>query len=123
MPTGRSSTISTDAPRRASSYATAQPTTPAPTTMMSVGRSIAHQLNVVGDLAMSLRCERIHPLKSSEPREVAISGVQRRAVLDGDGRQRGIRHERPNGLPRLDQALQYFPVPLAWFENGDRGSG
>ena len=35
MPTGRSSTISTAAPRRASSYATAQPTMPAPTTMMS----------------------------------------------------------------------------------------
>ena len=37
MPTGRSSTISTDAPRRASSWATAQPTMPAPTTMMSEG--------------------------------------------------------------------------------------
>src|SRR6478736_2552576 len=37
MPTGRSSTISTDAPRRASSWATAQPMMPAPTTMMSEG--------------------------------------------------------------------------------------
>src|SRR5436309_2839941 len=37
MPTGRSSTISTDAPRRASSWATAQPTIPAPTTMISEG--------------------------------------------------------------------------------------
>ena len=34
-PTGRSSTSSTDAPRHASSWATAQPITPAPTTMMS----------------------------------------------------------------------------------------
>src|SRR4029453_18437127 len=37
MPTGRSSTISTDAPRAASSWATAQPMMPAPTTMMSEG--------------------------------------------------------------------------------------
>src|SRR3954447_20718573 len=37
MPTGRSSTISTDAPRLASSCAIAQPTIPAPTTMMSEG--------------------------------------------------------------------------------------
>src|SRR5213593_3884589 len=44
MPTGRSSTISTEAPRRASSSATAHPTTPAPTTMMSVGRVIRLQL-------------------------------------------------------------------------------
>src|SRR3954467_7361123 len=37
IPAGRSSTISTDAPRRASSYATAQPTMPAPMTMTSRG--------------------------------------------------------------------------------------
>src|SRR5437016_428739 len=44
IPTGRSSTISTDAPRRASSSATAHPTTPAPMTMMSVGRVMRLQL-------------------------------------------------------------------------------
>src|SRR5580765_4387115 len=38
MPTGRSSTISTDTPRLASSCAIAHPTIPAPTTMMSEGR-------------------------------------------------------------------------------------
>src|SRR6187431_2910849 len=37
IPAGRSSMISTEAPRRASSYAIAQPTTPAPTTTMSRG--------------------------------------------------------------------------------------
>src|SRR5216684_2952489 len=37
MPAGRSSMISTAAPRRANSYATAQPTMPAPTTTMSLG--------------------------------------------------------------------------------------
>src|SRR5262245_43221747 len=48
MEGGRSSTISTDAPRRASSSATAHPTTPAPTTMMSVGRVIGLQLILRG---------------------------------------------------------------------------
>src|SRR5216684_3165969 len=38
MPTGLMSTIATEAPRRDSSYATAHPTIPAPTTMMSEGR-------------------------------------------------------------------------------------
>ena len=45
MPTGRSSTISTDAPRRASSCAMAHPTIPAPTTMMSEGRPMKSQLS------------------------------------------------------------------------------
>src|SRR6267378_7161144 len=41
MPTGRRpSTTWTDAPRRASSYATAHPTIPAPTTTMSDGRGM-----------------------------------------------------------------------------------
>src|SRR5262245_15273629 len=44
IPTGRSSTISTDAPRCANSSATAQPTMPAPITMMSEGRVIGFQL-------------------------------------------------------------------------------
>src|SRR5262245_59565720 len=44
IPTGRSSTISTDAPRCASSSAIAQPTTPAPMTMMSEGCDIRFQL-------------------------------------------------------------------------------
>src|SRR5262245_33937362 len=47
MPIGRSSTISTDAPRRASSAATAQPTIPAPTTMMSEGRDICVRLGIL----------------------------------------------------------------------------
>jgi hypothetical protein len=38
IPGGRSSTSCTEAPRRASSYATADQTTPAPTTMMSKER-------------------------------------------------------------------------------------
>src|SRR6185436_14553261 len=41
MPAGRSSTICTAAPRRASSYAAAHPTIPAPMTMMSEGRDEA----------------------------------------------------------------------------------
>src|SRR5947207_369017 len=47
MPTGRESTTSTEAPRRASSYATAHPTIPAPTTTMSEGRDdiLCFQLN------------------------------------------------------------------------------
>src|SRR5580765_3330692 len=45
MPTGRWSTISTDAPRRASSCAMAHPTIPAPTTMMSEGRPMKSQLS------------------------------------------------------------------------------
>ena len=44
MPAGRSSTIWTDAPRRASSYATAQPTMPAPTTTMSLGAATCPDL-------------------------------------------------------------------------------
>src|SRR5262249_21764154 len=48
IPTGRSSRICTAAPRRASSYATAQPTIPAPTmTMSDEAAPIGLQLNAV----------------------------------------------------------------------------
>ena len=50
MPAGRSSTISTEAPRRASSYATAHPIIPAPTTTTSLGPATTGILALVARL-------------------------------------------------------------------------
>src|SRR5436190_11446777 len=55
IPTARSSTISTEAPRRTSSYAIAQPTTPAPTTIMSDGPLTVSKLSVFSSLPLLRR--------------------------------------------------------------------
>src|SRR5689334_16217178 len=85
MPTGRSSTISTDAPRLANSCATAHPTIPAPTTMMSEGRPIKRQLNASASSPLQ-ECKGV-----IGPRVLAETwnAPELTERLDGPGRLRG----------------------------------
>src|SRR5580700_5231304 len=64
--TARSSTISTEAPRRASSYATAQPTTPAPITMMSDGRDMRYLIAREFEVAQAAVVQAVDPRVHAE---------------------------------------------------------
>ena len=115
MPTGRGSTIRTDAPRRASSCAMAHPTIPAPTTMMSEGRPMKSQLsrgrhrrNRARELTKGTeeRINRRSGLTESSARQLAgAAGPARGAGL--------VARCNPRALARLSVAplLRVIPLP------------
>src|SRR5262245_44986562 len=80
MPTARSSTTSTDAPRRASSYAMAHPMTPAPTTMMSRFTKRSYILHVP---SIDLAGWRFGGLVNSN-HQVANSPIHQLQTMSGD---------------------------------------
>src|SRR5437588_5089054 len=100
MPAGRSSTISTDAPRRASSYATAQPTMPAPTTTISQRpEAILFQLN--SPLAEDILRPSVHTHTAGGIMSVAPESVLTDRLLE-KCRERAPKYDQENRFCQED---------------------
>lgn len=63
------------------------------------------------------RSQRVHPFKTWESREIAIGGVEDRAVFECDGCEHRVHDERTDSLPCPHQPLQNVPVAVAWLQN------
>jgi hypothetical protein len=96
---------------------------PGPARPVLPGISAARGVHPLAGTRSAVRSERVAPPEPGEPKEVAIRGADRGAVLDRDRGKDGIHNQRARGLAVAHKSAQYLPVPLAWLDDAGGGLG